>query len=178
MLPILSEIKKRRKLLDLTQGDLAKLSEISQSLIAKIEAGKLEPTYNKAVKIFTVLDNLSHRKTKKAKDIMNTKIIKLECNDYLKKAIDTMKKHEISQMPVYDDDKMVGYISESLLLEAIIKGKESKVCDIMGERPPTVSEDAPVEIVSSLLKYSPLVIVFGGRKAKGVITKSDVLNNV
>lgn len=178
MLPELSEIKRKRKILELTQGDLAKLSGISQSLIAKIEADKLEPTYNKAKKIFEILDNLSYDKTKKAKDIMNTKIIKLNCSDDLKKAIEVMKKYGISQMPVYDKDKMVGFISESLLLEALLGGKHNTVCDAMGERPPTVSEDTPIEVISSLLKYSPLVVVFGDRKAKGVITKSDVLNSM
>ncbi len=178
MLPELSEIKRNRKILDLTQGDLAKLCNISQSLIAKIEANKLEPTYNKAKKIFEVLDSLSKKETKKAKDVMNSKIIKLNCGDDIKKAIATMKKFGISQIPVYDDNKMVGFISESLILNALLEAKHENICDVMGDRPPTVSEDTPIEVVSSLLKYSPLVIVFGDRKAKGVITKSDVLNSM
>lgn len=178
MLPNLSEIKKKRKLLELTQGDLARLSGISQSMIAKIESEKLEPTFNKAKKIFEVLDNLSNKDMKKAKDIMNTKIIKLNCGDSIKKAITIMKKHGISQIPVYEKDKMVGFISESILIEAIINEKHDNVCEVMGERPPTVSEYTPLDVVSSLLKYSPLVIVFGNRQAKGLITKSDVLNSM
>jgi predicted transcriptional regulator len=178
MLPNLSEIKAQRKKLNITQNELSNLTNISQSLITKIESGKLEPTYNKAKKIFETLQNLSHKKTKKAKDIMNKNIIKLYHNDELRKAILIMKKHGISQIPVYNENKMVGFISESILLDSIIENKRNFVSEVMHERPPTISEDTPIEIISTLLKYSPLIIVFGNGKAKGIITKSDVLNSL
>ena len=44
----LNEISRLRKQLGLTQAELAKLSGVSQSLIAKLEAGKIEPSYSKA----------------------------------------------------------------------------------------------------------------------------------
>lgn len=178
MFPNLSEIKKRRKKLEITQTELSKLSGISQSLITKIESGNIEPTYNKAKKIFETLDSLSCKNTKKAKDIMNKNIIKLSSKDDLRAAVSTMKKHGISQLPVYENNKMVGFISETILLEAIIEDKKKTISEIMDERPPTISEDTPIEIISSLLKISPLIIVFGDGKAKGIITKSDVLNNL
>src|SRR3989338_3454114 len=47
MLPELSEIGKRRRRLGVTQTQLAKLAGVSQSLIAKIEAGKVYPHFFK-----------------------------------------------------------------------------------------------------------------------------------
>ena len=102
MLPSLEEIKKRRKVLGLTQTQLAKEAGVSQSLIAKLEVGKLEPTYTNAKKIFFVLDKLENKSSKKAKDIMSNKIIKIESKDQVRNAIKLMKKNNISQLPVFD----------------------------------------------------------------------------
>ena len=51
MLPELEEIKKKRKLFGMTQADLAAECGVSQSLIAKLESGKIVPAYGKAKKI-------------------------------------------------------------------------------------------------------------------------------
>lgn len=56
MLPSLDEIAKRRKLLGLTQKQLAKIAGVSQSFIAKIESGKIDPSYSKAKAIFDTLE--------------------------------------------------------------------------------------------------------------------------
>ncbi|MEM3267388.1 MAG: helix-turn-helix domain-containing protein [Conexivisphaerales archaeon] len=52
----LREISKMRKVLGLTQVQLAKMAGISQSLLAKIEAGKVDPSYTRARKIFAAHD--------------------------------------------------------------------------------------------------------------------------
>ncbi|MCK4496763.1 MAG: helix-turn-helix domain-containing protein, partial [Candidatus Aenigmarchaeota archaeon] len=46
MLPEIKSIKNRRKLLGLTQKDLAKQAGVSQSFIAKMESGRINPSYN------------------------------------------------------------------------------------------------------------------------------------
>jgi predicted transcriptional regulator len=55
MLYELEEIKKLRRKLGIGQKELAGLANVSQSLIAKIESKKIEPTYNKVRKIFDIL---------------------------------------------------------------------------------------------------------------------------
>ena len=58
----LEEIKEIRKKFGLTQGQLAQIAGVSKSLIAKIEAGRLDPTFSKAQKIFEAIDTLGKKK--------------------------------------------------------------------------------------------------------------------
>ena len=57
----LDEIKKIRKRFGLTQTDLAKRANVSQSLIAKIESNRIDPTFTKVKRIFDVLDELKNK---------------------------------------------------------------------------------------------------------------------
>lgn len=58
MLPNLSDIAKKRHQLNLKQTELAKKAGVSQSLIAKLEAGKIDSSYTKVKTIFEVIDHL------------------------------------------------------------------------------------------------------------------------
>jgi predicted transcriptional regulator len=175
----LSEIKNLRKKLGLSQNQLAHLAGVSQSMIAKVEAGRLDPAFSKAMKIFTALQNISHAKELKATDIMNKKIISLKQTDDVKDAVSKMRKHEISQLPVIEGTNVVGIVSEAVLLDAALNNKSAHdVGDLMTDAPPIVSEDATLTVVSNLLKYFPVVLVSSRGKFKGLITKADVLGRM
>ena len=174
----LSEIKKIRKSLDLTQTDLAKKANVSQSLIAKIESGKIDPTFTKTKKIFQTLDDLGKKEEIKAQEVMNAKIISVSPDDDIKDSISKMKKFGISQMPVIEDHKAIGLISESILLDALIGKKGKTAADIMGEAPPTVSKTASIQVISSLLHHYPMVLVSDSGKLIGLITKADLLGKL
>jgi len=175
----ISEIKKIRKKLGLTQGDLAKASGVSQSLIAKIEAGRLDPSFSNSKKIFSALDELSKKEEHLAKDVMNKKIISVKASDSLANVIKIMKKHGFSQMPVSEKGKPIGLITEHVLLEKIGEDfSRLKIKEIMGECPPIISPETRVDIVSNLLKYFPIVLVAEKGDYKGLISKTDLLEKV
>ena len=175
MLYDLSEIKKIRKSLELTQSELAKKANVSQSLIAKIEAGNIDPTFTKTKRIFETLDLLQNKEELKAEEMMNQKIISVAPSDTIKDSISQMKKFGISQMPVLDNAHIVGLVSESTLLDALISGKSKKIQEIMEETPPTVSKTASITVVSSLLKHYPVVFVSDSGMLAWLITKADLL---
>lgn len=175
MLYELSEIKKIRKSLGLTQTDLAKRANVSQSLIAKIESGKIDPTFTKTKKIFDTLNDLENKEEIKAEELMNRKVISISPADSIKESVGKMKKFEISQMPVIDGHNVVGLVSESTLLDALMSKKSNKIEEIMEESPPTVSKNASVKVISSLLKHYPMVLVSDSGKLAGLITKADLL---
>lgn len=174
----LDEIKKMRKGFGITQSELAKMAGVSQSLIAKMESGLIDPAYSKMKKIFGALDAISREKEVKAFEIMNKNIISLNPTDSIKNAIKKMKKYEISQIPVIENSKAVGFVSETIVLDSLIKQKGETVKDIMDDSPPIVSMDANITLVSNLLKSYPIVLISEKGKLKGVITKADVLRNI
>ena len=58
--PPMSDIRKMRKALDVTQSQLAAESGVSQSTIAKIERESIAASYATVVKLFETLDEMSN----------------------------------------------------------------------------------------------------------------------
>ncbi len=172
----LEEIGSLRRRLRLTQKELAKRANVSQSLIAKIEAGMIDPSYSKAKLIIDTLESLGNDRMKAAV-VMNKNIISVRPDDSIKKAIDKMKRYNISQMPVVEDRKVLGLVSEAIILEALVedKGNKSEVRDIMRDCPPIITGDASLNIVTNLLREYPIILVSEKGRLRGHITKSDLL---
>lgn len=176
----LSDIRKLRKMLGITQSELAKLSGVSQSLIAKIESGKVDPSYMKAKKIFEVLEGLQKKRSRKVSEIMTRRVISVDEWASVSEAIDLMKKHAISQLPVLSKGEVVGAVSEKLLVKHISNGKnvdellKKRVGEIMEDPFPTLNEDAPVEVAAKLLNYYPAVLITAKGKMAGIVTRSDL----
>ena len=165
-----------RKKLGLTQTELAQKSGVSQSLIAKIESGKLDPTYSKTKKIFETLNLLSQEKSLKARDIMNRKVVSVQPLKKLDSVIRVMRKYGISQLPVMEGNRVAGLVTESLLLKQIMeKGPSGTVGEVMETAPPIVSEKTDMGAVVGLLRHFPLVLVMEKGTLRGLITKSDIL---
>ncbi len=175
----LGELKQIRKNLDLSQTELAKLAGVSQSLIAKIESQKLDPTYSKAKKIFQTLNSLTKNKELTAKHIMHKKIIGVSKKDGVKKTIELMKKHQISQLPVIKGEQAVGVVTEGAVLDCLMnKRGECRIEEIMLDSPPIVSHNTSIDAISNLLRYFPIVLVSEDGKTTGLITKSDLIRKI
>ncbi len=177
----LDEIKYIRKKLNLTQKQLADKAGVSQSLIAKIESGRVEPTYSNAVKILDALDNMAYANDHTASDLMNKSLIVAQDNDDVASIAKMMRKHEISQIPVVKYKTPVGLITESTILEKMMETKnpheiaQLKARDIKSECPPVISPDTKQSAILGLLKYFPAVLVANHGELVGVITKADLL---
>jgi predicted transcriptional regulator len=180
MLPALELIPERRRKLGLTQSQLAELAGVSQSYIAKLEAGNIEPSYVKVKALFEALDKLEQHKQMSASQVMNRNVVGIQKDTLIHDAIDLMRRHGFSQLPVMDDELLVGSVNEGTLLDHLLASKKNEtqatfVYEIMDDPFPQVGEDAPVSLVISLLKFYPAVLVQRKGKILGIITKADLL---
>lgn len=181
MLPPLEDIVKKRKMLGLTQKQLAKLAGVSQSLIAKLESGKVRPSYDKVKAIFDTIESLEIRADFKATDVMHENVVGVQKGRSVAEAVKLMVNHGYSQLPVFDEEKVVGSISEKTILEQMASGKDlseiSKLAieEIMDESFPQIGKNTPLRIVSGLLQVYPAVLVSDKGKVVGIITKADLL---
>ena len=181
MFPSLEDIAKKRRTLGLKQTDLAKLAGVSQSLIAKLESGKIDSSYTKVKMIFDVLDRLGAKTKIQEEKVVPNEVIGIQKDEPISKVVRLMKEHGYSQIPVFDGKQSVGSISEKTILRQILAGKDfdqiSKLPteEIMEEAFPQVSEDAPLSLISSLLQTYSAVLVARKGAVAGIITKADLL---
>jgi len=185
MFPDLSEIKRRRKLLGLTQKELANIAEVSQSLITKIEKGMISPSYHLVVQIFESLQGIENKANKKAKDIMSYPIVNVSPDDTLDNVTKVMQKHAFSQLPVLNSkDSCIGSISDQIIISLVSNSLDEKfdfdsvadlkVKEVMGDPFPVIPSKTPIKAISTLLQTVPAVLVMEGREIMGIITRADM----
>jgi predicted transcriptional regulator len=181
MFPQLEDIAKKRRALGLKQAELAKLAGVSQSLVAKLESGKIDSSYTKVKTIFDVLERLEARTKVQEQKVVPNEVIGIQKDEPVSKVVKLMKEHGYSQIPVFDGKQSVGSISEKTILRQILAGKDlahiSKLAteEIMEEAFPQVSEDAPSSLISSLLQTYLAVLVTRKGAVVGIVTKADLL---
>lgn len=181
MFPSIKSIKKKRLMSELTQKDLAKISLVSQSMIAKIESGKIEPSYSIVQKLFTTIENYSSNDLEKCSDIMSKKMYFISKNKKVKDATKLMHKHSISQIPVTEKNTFVGLITESTILDKLTSGidyselSNLEIKEIMENPLPTVNKDFYVKNIIPIVKESGSIIIMDKEKPVGIISKSDLI---
>jgi predicted transcriptional regulator len=178
----LEDIKKIRKKLGLTQKEVARMAGVSQSLLAKIESRKINPSYMKIKNIFNALDSIAKKNKLKAMDVMNRKVITTTPEENVQHVIKIMNKYGISQLPVLEEKKPVGLITESGILDKMQTNLNNiqnvSVKEIMDECPPIISPETDIDVILSLLKHFQIVLVVKNGDLSGIITKSDILGKV
>ena len=182
VLPDLDEVRKLRIALGLSQKELAGLSGVSQSLIAKIESRSTEPSYKNIKRIYEVLQSEILKKEPEllAGDICNKRLVMVGSHAVVADAKKLMLRHGISQVPVIEKGVAVGGIRESSILDQLGEKDPRElnvipVRDIMSEPFPQVDERTSIRLVRLLLQYSPAVLTTKKGRVTGIITKADLL---
>jgi len=177
----LSEVKAMRTRLGLSQKQLAELAGVTQAYISKIEARTVDPRVSTLEKISKALERATAmEKRATVGQIMTSPIVAVKSDDRVDKAIQLMKSHDISQLPVLDEEVQVGSISEATVVQRIASGEnmarllKRNVDEIMENSFPTVSKDTDIDVVYSLLEHEPAIIVVEHGKVIGIVTKADL----
>ncbi len=102
--------------------------------------------------------------------------------DSLFAAMALMRKHDISQMPVFEKGQPVGVIHEDEVLGMMLKGREIKkmiVREVMAEPLPVITPEARIDAIMRLVSpEKPAVLVKTGKASYDILTKYDVLTAV
>ncbi|OIQ21056.1 MAG: cystathionine beta-synthase [Flavobacterium sp. MedPE-SWcel] len=122
----------------------------------------------------------------KAKDLIKNTIDKplmvARTEELVSHAIERMRKHKISQVPVMDVTGFVGSVDETDLFDSYLEDKdiaEKPLKDVMGKAYPVVGADASIEEVTKLMnKDNQAVLVDLGNGKHSIITKHDIINSI
>jgi predicted transcriptional regulator len=165
----------------MSQKQLANLAGVSQSMIAKVESKRISPSYLKTKAIFDTLEGLERKNEFKAKDVSHGKVVSVHAHDPVSKGVRVMRETGFSQLPVFNNDRVVGGLTEKIILEKLFSAPKpdeisrQSIEKIMDEAFPSVNEETPLSMVSTLLQYSPAVLVTKRGHVQGIITKADLL---
>jgi cystathionine beta-synthase len=108
--------------------------------------------------------------------------VEVRPQDNLRTVFARMRAADVSQLPVVENDRMVGLVDESDLLGAILTLGESKafdrpVSEVMVTRLETISADAPIRDLVPLFKKDYVAIVMDDGRFLGLVTRIDLINH-
>jgi cystathionine beta-synthase len=111
----------------------------------------------------------------------NRKLISLEAKESIGKAVKTMSEHDFSQLPVTNDKRIVGSLSERHLYAQIVKDPEivkEPVSSIMQPAFPFVDISAPIDSLSQMITGENIAVLVRDFKTDEtfIVTRYDVIN--
>ena len=116
------------------------------------------------------------------KDNLERPLIVVRTEELVSHAIERMRKHKISQIPVIDVHGFVGSVDESDLFESYVhdtNSAEKPIREIMGKPYPIVKLGTTIEEVSKLFtKENEAVLVDLENGIHHIITKSDIIGSI
>lgn len=117
-IPTPAELREKRIRMGLKQADVARMAGISQSMVARIESGSVDPRVSTLAKIVEVLQ-AAERSAITAADVMTSPVLFVVPGDPISRAVEIMGQNGISQLPVLENGVPVGCISESAIMNAM-----------------------------------------------------------
>jgi cystathionine beta-synthase len=106
-------------------------------------------------------------------------LISIETSSPIKKAVELMCENGISQLPVLENGRLVGMVTESVLLESIAAHdniSSMQISSLMDRSVPTVERDTPLHVLQDLLmQHGKVVMIDPAMKPLDLLTKIDLV---
>ena len=127
----------------------------------------------------TVADVLS------AKDDDVPRLVYLQPEDSVRRAVNLMHEHDVSQLPVAKGSmplaaaEVMGSIDELRIMELAFKEPsvlDRSVEDVMSPKLPTIGIGQTVEMAVQLLDLAPALLVLDGGRPRTVVARADLLS--
>lgn len=178
----LAEIRKRRLSLGLSLGDLAEAVGRSDATISRIERGQIRPSYELVQRILGYLEEQEGAVAPQltAADVMNRQVVTVPADALLPAASQVMERGAYSQLPVLDNGRVTGSLSETGLLRALgqPKSRRSRVREVQEPAYPQVDGRFPADLLASVLTRYPAVLVLQRGEVVGIVTKTDLIRGL
>ena len=169
-------LKKLRLDAGLTQRRLAELAGVTQAHTAKIEGGRVDPRLSTVNRILQVL---TEGEGKNCREVMTKRVVFVKPGDKIVKVSELMMNHAISQLPVIENQRVIGTVTEESIIRNLSSTiAEERVENVMQPPLPSVPEDTSVSMIKPLLEDHPGVLVVKKGDVVGIITRSDLLKTV
>jgi len=117
-------------------------------------------------------------------DLVRAKAIPLVTarrTDAISEVIAKMKEDDVSQLPVLEDGKLVGMISEVDLLTYLLDGTHrpsDPIQPIIDPAPPALAPDSPIETLAEIFLSTNAAVVVDHGAVVGIVTKIDVIDHL
>lgn len=117
-------------------------------------------------------------------DLAGTKRIPLVTaarTDAVSDVIAKMKEYDVSQLPVLEDGRLVGMISEVDLLNYLLEGSHrasDPIEAIIDPAPPVVSPETPIDSLTDVFLTANAAVVVDHGTVAGIVTKIDVIDHL
>ena len=109
----------------------------------------------------------------------DNELITIKTEELVSHAIERMRTHDISQLPVMDAEGFVGSLDEGDLFRSYFEDKDiadRPIKEIMNKPFPIVQKNASLEDISKLIdKNNPAVLVEMGSGKFQIVTKHDII---
>jgi cystathionine beta-synthase len=107
-------------------------------------------------------------------------LIFVQPQDKLKAAIQLFQQHNISQLPVIENNRVVGSLNEASIMKTLHDGVDlnnQEIRAVMGKPLPVLDENTDIaEAYRLLLGGSPAIVVLRGETPFGLISRFDFIN--
>ncbi len=105
-------------------------------------------------------------------------VICMEDDSSLGNAVDTFKKHGISQLPCTSQERLSGIITETDVLGLLVQGRsrDTKLAEVMVRKVSTVSAHEPAGVLPQIFERGEVAIVVDAdKKVEAIVTKLDLI---
>ncbi|HXW67420.1 MAG TPA: CBS domain-containing protein [Thermoplasmata archaeon] len=178
----LTEVRKRRTALGVSLGELSRAVGRSTATLSRIERGQIRPSYELVQRILAYLEMHEGTRTPRltVADIMNRELVTIDSTATLATAAHRLESGAFSQLPVVEEGRVVGSVSEAGLLRALALpgAKRTRVGDILESAYPVVDEAFPAELLPGLFGRYPAVLVARRGEPIGIATKTDLIRGL
>jgi CBS domain-containing protein len=120
----------------------------------------------------------------KVKEIMTKDVVSVDKDDSLKLVLKLMKKHDITKLPVLEEKKLIGIVTDNVIAIKLGSKRKSEVSaerlhasSVVEKEYSTISPDTSITVLLKSVGKPGLTMlpVMDGTQLIGVVTKADLL---